>query len=255
MKTFLRYLLVGMVALGFAVTPLNQNFFNLTTTAFAQDQPDPKTELYKKFLDTRKTDRPAAYALGKEYLQKYSADADQYVKYISDWVAKYDKDAALKARDDRFTNALKAKNYPEVIAAGKVILGEEPDNLSIVIQLADAGYFGSKDYLTKGATTVESPLNADTLKYAQMAIDAIKAGKTPAANNWYPFKTKEETLSWMNYDIAFVYFKMMKDRDKDAAPYFFEALRYNDPSFVNYFEPYYGIAFYYHQLYPKKMRS
>src|SRR4051812_3567207 len=65
-----------------------------STAAGAQDDPTVKAADYEKFTKNIKTDPPTAYQAGKDYLAKYEAKDgpdDQYVKYIKNWVTKYEK--------------------------------------------------------------------------------------------------------------------------------------------------------------------
>src|SRR5207248_1001780 len=89
-------------------------------------QAEEKTNIYKKWFDNRNgpaEQQKTAYEAAKEYLQKFGADNDEYVKAIQKWVARYEK--AVRAFD--FQKAYAAKDYAKTFELGRQILNDEPD--------------------------------------------------------------------------------------------------------------------------------
>lgn len=247
MKNFLRYTILGATFCALSAMPNEFNPVSLTTTAFAQEaaQDQPLTEeelaLYTKFNTVRKTDRRAALGIGKEFLQKTGTKDNEFTKYVRTKVTEYEKLFAKEDRDKRYADAIAAKNYAEVFAAGKAILVEEPDNLEVMSKMADNGFYAARDHRIKAIKT-PNPLNADTIKYSQMVIDRVK-------NDIGNDKAKAETFAYMNYYIAYTNFWLMEGKERDAAPFYYDAMQTKLPRFTASTETYYGIGYYYQELY------
>jgi hypothetical protein len=165
-----------------------------SSIAVAQETDDPvKIDIYKKFTENRLPNPTAAYQLARDYLQRYSKDKDQYVDYLTKWVAAYE-------RDDRKRNLpilINEKKFTEAYKTGARILSDEPDYLRAQIDLGYAGYIA--------ASAKDESHNAEALAYATKAIQAIESGKTPS--EWAPFKGKDDTLAYLNYAVGFLKLK------------------------------------------------
>ena len=149
---------------------------------------EAKTALYTDFTTFRTTDPTKAYEAGKKYLVCSQAE-DQYTAYLKKWVTAYEKES----RKIKMVPMLYGdKKYEEALGLGKAILGDEPENLRVII---DLGY-GS--YLAAVSLKNES-FNTDALNYARKAIQMIESGKAPAS--WAPFKGKDDTLAYL-YDVV-----------------------------------------------------
>ena len=167
----------------------------------AQETDDPvKIEVYTRFVNNRKANEGAAYQAAKEYLQKYSKDNDQYTQYLQKWIAVYERDERKRTLPQLVYNA---KNFAGAYTLGKQILTEEPEYLPALIHLGYAGFLATT--LAKNET-----FNADAQTYANKAIQAIEAGKSPAS--WAPFKGKEDTLAQLYYTVGFLNLKTAPDR-------------------------------------------
>ena len=167
----------------------------------AQETDDPvKIEVYTRFVNNRKANEGAAYQAAKEYLQKYPKDNDQYTQYLQKWIAVYERDERKRTLPQLVYNA---KNFAGAYTLGKQILTEEPEYLPALIHLGYAGFLATT--LAKNET-----FNADAQTYANKAIQAIEAGKSPAS--WAPFKGKEDTLAQLYYTVGFLNLKTAPDR-------------------------------------------
>jgi tetratricopeptide (TPR) repeat protein len=181
-----------------------------TTTAGAQpaqDDTQAKTDLYNRFREklTAK-DQAAAFELGKEYLQKYSTPEDEIVKYIKNFVTKYED--ALPAYN--FNKLLEEKKFPEAFAAGKTALAKNPEDLKTLIGVSWAGMYATM--------SGKQELAAEAQTYSQKAIQLINAGKTPDANA--PFANKDETLGWLNWGLGYY---NLKNAPNEAAKYLYQS--------------------------------
>jgi hypothetical protein len=155
-------------------------------------QDKAKTELLEKFRKNSTGDMNAqktAAEAGKEYLAKYPSDKDPAIKEINDWIAAYDSEVKGV---DILNKVYRDKKYGEAFAPGKQFLTAEPNNIKVLTALGYAGLFsaaGGKD-----------ENSADAITYAKKAIQLIEEGKSPT--DWKPFKSKDETLGWLNYALG-----------------------------------------------------
>ncbi|MGI9034852.1 MAG: hypothetical protein ACR2GD_02320 [Pyrinomonadaceae bacterium] len=213
------------------------------TTSFAQDAAaaqEAKTALYTKFTECyakRRTlppaDLDACYAVGKDYLDKYEKDNDQYSQFVR---KVYDAYIKLKAAEDlanRFNGAIsnpKAINADQAYTSGKEFIDQNPDSVDVPIVLASIGF----DNVI--ATPPNDKYNADAINYAKMAIERINSGKTSPSGQYgayqYTYKTtkypdgKNNTLGWMNYYIGYIMYNRQNQK-KEALPYLYKAAQIN----------------------------
>ncbi|MEP6919887.1 MAG: hypothetical protein ABI967_02095 [bacterium] len=149
-----------------------------------QDQctPEAKTATYNEIRSLLKTDQAKAYDLAKKWLGcPEVAGEEQIATYLKGFVAKWES-ASRPAQVNDLVYV--KKDYPKAIELGKSILTDEPENLKTLIDLAYAGYAS------------KSPVYAaDTLSYAQKAVQLIESGKT--LPTWSPYKTKEDALGYL----------------------------------------------------------
>ena len=171
--------------------------------AVAQETDDPvKIEIYKRFVDNRLTKPGVAYQAARDYIQKYAKDKDQYIDYLTKWVVFYERDERKRS----LPNLINDKNFAEAFSTGAKILADEPNYLRAQIDIGYAGYLA--------ASAKNEAYNADALRYARSAIQAIESGKTP--NEWAPFKGKDDTLAYLNYAVGFLTLKTNPNEAIDA---------------------------------------
>jgi len=169
----------------------------------AQETDDPvKIAIYKRFVDNRQGNPAVAYQAARDYLQKYNKDKDQYTDYLSKWVMYYERDD----RKRTLPNLINEKKFAEAYSMGAKILADEPNYLRAQIDLGYAGYLA--------ASAKNESFNATALDYARKAISEIESGKAPA--EWAPFKSKDDTLAYLNYAVGFLTLKTNPDQAIDA---------------------------------------
>lgn len=177
--------------------------FGSQPVALAQETDDPvKIEIYNRFYNNVKTNKPAAYQAARDYLQKYSKDKDQYIDYLQKWIAVYERDE----RKQNLPILINEKKFSEAYATGAKILADEPDYLRAQIDLGYAGYIA--------ASNKNESFNTAALDYARKAIQAIESGKQP--HEWAPFKGKDDTLAYLNYAVGFLTLKSSPDQAIDS---------------------------------------
>jgi tetratricopeptide (TPR) repeat protein len=223
-----------------------------TTVLRAQENPEQaKTDLYKKFVDNRGPNQELAYQAGKEYLEKYGKDNDKYTQYIEKWVTIYERED----RKQKLPILINQKNFAEAFRVGAAILQSEPDYLQAEIMLGYAGYLAM--------TNNDESHNAEALAYARKAIDSIESGKTPKqpmvkpteapTNIWVPFKSKDDTLAYLQFAKGVLSLKPQPNDSIDAllkaatyeseirktpATYYFLALAYESAMYKPLSESY-----------------
>jgi hypothetical protein len=152
---------------------------------------------------------------------RYGKEDDQYTRYLKQWIVAFEKDQ----RQDALLRAIyDEKNYAAGFGMAKQVLSDDPEDVRTLVALGYGGYLATTN--AKNET-----FNADSVRYAQKAIQLIESGKTPfyvssgAPNGggvgpssappqverdpqtWEPFKSKEDTLASLNMAIGFLELK------------------------------------------------
>lgn len=178
----------------------------------AQDE-QAKADLYNKWLKNRTlgpAEQKVAYEAGKEYLSKYGSTPDQYSQAVSKWIAKYEQAVGAFERQKRYTDALQSKNYPQAFAAGKEILGAEPQNTAVIFTLASIGY----DNVRAGDKANKS-LYPESINFARRALELIEQGKA-SADDLKPFNgSRDEAAGFFNYLLGLLHRETAPDRMVD----------------------------------------
>ncbi|HEX8286536.1 MAG TPA: hypothetical protein VF556_00985 [Pyrinomonadaceae bacterium] len=240
MKSVFRFLGLGVLAVTFTAVGASESF-----AQDACDNVEAQQAVYKRFTDNFDKaipQRKIAVEAAKEYIEKYGAcaDAKAQVDYLKGYIPpteKLIKDTQVAEDMEklyaRFNNSLQAKNWDEVYAAGKEVLAVEKDpkiQLDVAILLGSIGLDESIKNNDK--------FNADTVRYAQEAIQRIEGGAT-SVNYGVAYKGvginyknakfpdgKNNALGWLNYTIGYI--KYFRDKNKkDALPYFYKVTQYN----------------------------
>ena len=174
-----------------AVTFLTMSAFsNSGANAQAPQLSEEKTALYTKYYEKRQggiDDEKVAYELAQDFLQKFGADDDTYVKAVRKFVAKYE---AIQ-RELGFGQAFVAKDYPKAFGFGRQILSKEPENFKALMQVVQAGYLNSQN----GNTS----LNAESMTFAKQALQLLDSNKVtdPA-----PMPTIEDARGYLNFALG-----------------------------------------------------
>lgn len=201
-------------------------------SSFAQDaceDYDGQAALYEKFngaysskdLQVKKT----SIDFGKQFLEKYGAcpSAEDTANWLKENLPAIEKSITDAIEGDKlnkaflkFDNGIKTQNYNDAYAAGKEILAnaKQADNLNIIVPLGAIGLYES--YKKNNA------FNADSLRYAKMAIDKINSGVTSNKYGVFQFEygTKEKALSEMNYVVAYITYHVNKDHKNGIEAYY-----------------------------------
>jgi hypothetical protein len=192
--------------------------------------------LYQTVVDNRQaTDVPTLQKVvntSKEFLEKYGNC--EVAKQNVDWVKKrlpgWEKGLAdtiafgeRKKVVDKYESAVQAKNWDAVYTAGDEFLAKYPNDearLNFIIPMAWIGFqeVGNKN----------NKYDANSIKYAKMALDLLKAGtlkpKTSGGYGAFQFECtgREECISFLTYAIGYINY--FGENNKQAAmPYYYEA--------------------------------
>lgn len=201
-----------------------------TGTAVQETEDEYKVTTYKRFVDNREPDPGTAYQAARDYMARYGKEDDQYTRYLRQWMAAFEKDQ----RQDKLLSSLYSeKNYVSAFGLAKQVLADDPENLKVLIALGYGGYLAT-------TTAKNETFNADSIKYAQKAIQLLDGGKTPDMG-WEPFKSREDTLASLHYAIGVTELKSQpddaiirfvkviqidNDLRKTASPYYFLGAAY-----------------------------
>ena len=186
---------------------------------------DPQTGFAKMTIEQKQ----ASATAGKEFLEKYGICSTTWVAQI-DYVKKsvpalerMVTEAPRIAILDRFDAAIPAKKWDEAYAAGNEFVAKYPNDpalLNIVIPMASIGVLEASNKNLKYAD--------DSIKYSKLVIDKFnsgvkceKGGKQVCGA--YQFEgAKQDVLSDMNYNIAYITYHVKNDK-KGALPFYYEA--------------------------------
>jgi len=257
MKSIFRFLGLGVLAVTFTAVGANNIYAQNVC-----DEADAKQATYKKFTDNFDKaipQRKTAVEAAKEYIEKYGACPDDkaQVDYLKNYIPGTEKLIAddrikedMNALYTRFNNSLGAGNWDEVYTNGKEVLAKEKDpetllNVSILL-----GSIGLDESIKNN-----DKYNADTVRYAQEAIQKIESGATSKEygaafkGKGYVYKNakfpdgKNNALGWLNYTIGYIKYFREKNK-KDALPYLYKATQYNSAT-KGFSDPYAAVGQYY----------
>ncbi|HQZ96251.1 MAG TPA: hypothetical protein PLP21_08010 [Pyrinomonadaceae bacterium] len=213
-------------------------FAALFTAVGTAQKPKSKDEALKEIAALVATKNPEdmakAYPLGKDFVARFGKDnkdgKDKAVNQVKAFVEGY--------RENSFFAAVDGNKPADAFALGKDILAEHPDDVSVMINLAHAGY-------NSLGTTRNKTYANETISFAKSAAQAIESGTTP--KTFAPYKDKDEALAWMYYIPGYI----VIDTDyKEAAANIYKATTFNAPVKESSL-PYYLIASYYEDVYAK----
>jgi tetratricopeptide (TPR) repeat protein len=201
-----------------------------TGTAVQETEDEYKVTTYRRFVDNREPNPSAAYQAAKDYMARYGKEDDQYTRYLRQWIVAFEKD---ERQDKLLYSMYGEKNYAAAYGLAKQVLADDPENLKVLIALGYGGYLAT-------TSAKNETFNADSIKYAQKAIQLLDTGKTPDAG-WEPFKSREDTLASLHYAIGVTELKTQPDEAiirfvkviqidndlrKTASPFYFLAVAY-----------------------------
>jgi hypothetical protein len=194
MKTMIKLISLGAIVAALAL-PVAANSLSKTEIS-GQDQctQENKDAFYAAFRENRTTDQAKAYDNAKKYLAcppgEVTEATTKIIDYLKKWVAVYEDLTEKQTIRTALYND--PRNYPLAYETGKKVLGREPENLNILIDLGANGYL---------LANLKNPaLNAEAVGHAKKAISLLEAGKT--VEDWKPLSGKEEALAYLNYTIG-----------------------------------------------------
>jgi hypothetical protein len=190
-----------------------------------------KVTTYKRFVENREPNPQVAYQAAKDYMGRYGKEDDQYTRYLKQWISAYEKDE----RQDKLLQSIYGeKNYTAGYTLAKQVMADDPENLKVLIALGYGGYLATTNARNE-------TFNADSVRYAQKAIQLLEGGKTPDA--WEPFKNREDALASLHYAIGFI---ELKPRPEEAIGRFIKVTQI-DSDLKKTPSPYYLLAVAYEQ--------
>jgi hypothetical protein len=180
------------------------------STAGQETDDEFKVTTYKRFVENREPNPGAAYRAAKDYMARYNKEDDQYTRYLKQWISAFEKDE----RQDNLLRAIYGeKNYAAGFGLAKQVLTDDPEDVKALIALGYGGYLATTNARNE-------TFNADSLRYAQKAIQLLESGKTPDA--WEPFKSREDAVASLNYAIGFI---DLKPRPEEAIGHFIRVIQ------------------------------
>ena len=181
-----------------------------TGTAVQETDDEYKVTTYKRFVDNREPNPAAAYQAAKAYMARYSKEDDQYTRYLKQWISYFEKD---ERQDTLLRSIYGEKNYAAGFGLAKQVLTDDPEDVKALIALGYGGYLATTNAKNEN-------FNADSIRYAQKAIQLLESGKTPDA--WEPFKSREDAVASLNYAIGFI---DLKPRPEEAIGRFIRVIQ------------------------------
>ena len=221
MNKVMRIFILIAIAVTFSLPAFAQETTGTTAAAGAQTDEKAKADLYEKWRSNRKTNQQVAYDAGKEYLQKYGKDEDEYVKAVRKFVTTYE---SAKVEFD-YQQALKGKNWAEAYRLGRQVLSANPNRTDVKLNLGWAGYLASVDN--------NNSFNTDAANFAREAAQDIENGRQPMGMDatgkeivsWAPFGTREDALGGLYFALGS--FASKSSRHEEAAQSFYKAAQQN----------------------------
>jgi hypothetical protein len=142
-------------------------------------------------------------------------------KNLPNWEKKYNFGIAAE-RFNKATIDAKTVNADEAFSAGKTLVQLDPNlTTSVAIVLASIGFDQS------AAATPVDKYNNDAVNFAKQAIQRIEGGENLKqwGANAYTFKSKEETLSWLNYYVGSIMYNRQNQK-KEALSHLYKSTQY-----------------------------
>ena len=178
-------------------------------TAGQETDDEFKVTTYKRFVENREPNPGAAYQAAKDYMARYNKEDDQYTRYLKQWISAFEKD---ERQDTLLRSIYGEKNYAAGFGLAKQVLTDDPEDVKALIALGYGGYLATTNARNE-------TFNAESVRYAQKAIQLLESGKTPDA--WEPFKSREDAVASLNYAIGFI---DLKPRPEEAITRFLRVI-------------------------------
>lgn len=191
-------------------------FASLPLVVAAQTSPEEKSALYTKWFSNR-TGEPdkqkIAFEAGKEYLQKYGSEKDQYVDAVQRWVSRYEEELRKQESAVRLGNlrtAFTAKDYAKAFNLGREILRLEPESLPALAILILSGVNSSR--------AGNASFNAEATALGRRALQLLDENKIASPD---PFKNLDDARAFVSYNLGFL---LRDSAPVEAAPFIKKAV-------------------------------
>lgn len=203
------------------------------TLAAAQQIDDPRrAELYNCWYANRDRNPAAAHDCGQKFLAQYGSTRDKYTLAVTKFVWEFENPDKVKF--EGLSRALVSASETDqpvlltrLLAIGSAWLKKDPENLSLQLRVAQAGYQAQKRKI--------ETFNADAIAAAESAVTKIRSGQTPdrsfegypaeyvPRSAWTPFESKDDALAHLEYAAGYLQQTTKPDR---AAGAFYRATQY-----------------------------
>ncbi len=219
-------------------------FYVVSATSIeAQATFDDCSAIYQVVFDNRNSPDIKKLRLARlsasDYLTKCGdiKDQEQLKTYVTGQIPKIEeriKQAEIKLVEERYNNAIKNKNYDDMLSFAKELLKmDRPYSLDLMLDIASVGYDNAS------ARPAVNKYNDDAVTFAKKAIQAMSEGKTSGNvdkvsgkadlyGGYIAYKTakcvdgKTNAAGWMNFTIGYITYVGMK-KTIDALPYLYKA--------------------------------
>jgi hypothetical protein len=220
MKTLFKVLALGTLLTASSVLTFAQE---KTAEDLAKDYATYKTEKAKPCGQ-----RSAAITLGKSIVDTYEKipavydDNKPVIDFVKGDFPKLEAADAKCNRNNRYDSTFKAKDWAGFLTTSKEIIAAEGDTplaLDVMLTAVSVGY-------DRAAVDKIDTYNNDTLNWAKQALQKIESGKTSETKKWgvfFPFNTKENAQSWMNYIIGWEMYYKLNQKNKEALAYMYKS--------------------------------
>lgn len=178
----------------------------------AQTADEEKTKLYTDFYNAVTSNNnvvnDAAFQIGKQYLDKFGTQNDQYTQYIKAQVEAYEKSQKTAVYVKLFVELDKiynknSKTYATAFTEGRGILSSKPNDLNVLLNLARVAYLANAGN--------DKQFNAEAIGYTTKAIQLFESGTEPADLNpdnndtserYYPFTKKQDAEAFLHFALG-----------------------------------------------------
>ena len=212
-------------------------FLLLAAPVYAQSNAEESLDtLLKKYISLPRVpcgQRDEDIRLGQRILELHADDKlnAEVIAYLKQQTEKIRKEDPICVRNILYNKLYKDKYWQPFFELSKHIIaeeGEKPLALDVMLTLVSVGY-------DRAAVDKVDTFNADTINYAEQAIQRLESGAASQTGNYgafLPYKTKEfpdsktNALSWMNYIIGWINHHRL-NKKAEALGYFYKAAQFN----------------------------
>jgi len=191
-----------------------------------------RADLYNCWYVNREKNPSAAYDCGKRFLAQFGAAGDLHAAAVGKFIWEYDNPNKVKFEGlfrqlEAGAEGNEAAVLARVFTTGQQLLERQPDDLTVLIRLSNAGFIAQKRKLDN--------YSSSAAKFADLAIKQIESGRSPEASFsnypevyrprsvWSPFENKDDALANLYYTLGFI---QQAKAPELASASFFRALQF-----------------------------